>query len=271
MAGDLRIGILGGVGRMGLMNLREVTLTKRCIVAGVAVRPGSNAVGQDAGECAGIGLIGVTVVDDPREFISNIDVLIDFTLPEVSVKAADLASQAKVALVVGTTGFSEEQEQKIAEAASCVPIVRAANTSVAVTLLTALAEQAAQTLGIDYDIEVIEMHHRYKVDAPSGTALALGEALARGRGINLSDVKQAARDGYTGPRKAGDIGFASLRGGDVAGEHEIIFATDGERLTLGHQASNRQVFAIGAVRAAVWAPKQIPGLYSMRNVLGFKD
>ena len=174
-------------------------------------------------------------------------------------------------MVAGTTGLSLEQEEEIIKAGRHVPVIRAANTSVGVTLLVALAEQAARMLGVDYDIEVLEMHHRHKIDAPSGTALALGEALAKGRGVNLGDVKQAVREGHTGARKAGDIGFATLRGGDVAGEHEIIFAADGERVNLGHKASSRQVFAVGAVRAALWARVQPPGLYNMRHVLGFED
>ena len=174
-------------------------------------------------------------------------------------------------MVAGTTGLSPEQEEEIIKAARHVPVIRAANTSVGVTLLAALAEQAARMLGVDYDIEILEMHHRHKIDAPSGTALALGEVLAKGRGVNLGDVKQAVREGHTGARKAGDIGFATLRGGDVAGEHEIVFAADGERVNLGHKASSRQVFAVGAVRAALWTRAQPPGLYNMRHVLGFED
>lgn len=271
MANDLKIGILGGGGRMGQMNIRQVAMTDGCVVGGATARPGSAAVGQDAGELAGIGALGVQVTDDAAEMIAGVDVVIDFTLPDVSVEAARLAAQAGAAIVAGTTGLSPDQEEEITKAARHVPVIRAANTSVGVTLLAALAEQAARMLGIDYDIEVLEMHHRHKIDAPSGTALALGEALAKGRGVNLSDVKQAVRDGHTGARRAGDIGFATLRGGDVAGEHEIIFAADGERMTLGHKASSRQVFAVGAVRAALWTRAQSPGLYNMRNVLGFED
>jgi 4-hydroxy-tetrahydrodipicolinate reductase len=213
----------------------------------------------------------VNVTGDAAEMIAGVDVVIDFTLPDVAVEAARLAAQAGAAMVAGTTGLSPEQEEEIIKATRHVPVIRAANTSVGVTLLAALAEQAARMLGVDYDIEVLEMHHRHKIDAPSGTALALGEALAKGRGVNLGDVKQAVREGHTGARKAGDIGFATLRGGDVAGEHEIIFAADGERVNLGHKASSRQVFAVGAVRAALWARVQPPGLYNMRHVLGFED
>jgi 4-hydroxy-tetrahydrodipicolinate reductase len=271
MANDLKIGILGGAGRMGQMNIRQVAMTDGCVVAGATARPGSDAVGQDAGELVGIGALGVNVIDDAAEMIAGVDVVIDFTLPDVAVEAARLAALAGAAMVAGTTGLSPDQEEVIAKAARYVPVIRAANTSVGVTLLSALAEQAARMLGIDYDIEVLEMHHRHKIDAPSGTALALGKALATGRGVNLGDVKQVVRDGYIGARKAGDIGFATLRGGDIAGEHEIIFAADGERVTLGHKASSRQVFAVGAVRAALWTRVQPPGLYNMRHVLGFDD
>jgi 4-hydroxy-tetrahydrodipicolinate reductase len=271
MANNLKIGILGGAGRMGQMNIRQVAMTDGCVVAGATARPGSDAVGRDAGELAGIGALGVTVTGDATEMIAGVDVVIDFTLPDVAVEAARLAAQAGAAMVVGTTGLSPDQEQNITNAARHVSVVRAANTSVGVTLLAALAEQAARMLGNDYDIEVLEMHHRHKIDAPSGTALALGEALAKGRGVNLSDAKQVVRDGHTGARKVGDIGFATLRGGDIAGEHEIIFAADGERVTLGHKVSSRQVFAVGAVRAALWTRVQPPGLYNMRHVLGFED
>tara|TARA_B100000676_G_C18009271_1_gene805688 strand:+ start:127 stop:942 length:816 start_codon:yes stop_codon:yes gene_type:complete len=271
MANDLKVGILGGAGRMGQMNIRQVTATEGCVVAGVTVRPGSEAVGRDAGGIAGLPTLGVSVSDDAASMIAGVDVVIDFTLPDVAVDAARLAAQAGAALIAGTTGLSLEQEEEIVRAARHVPVVRAANTSVGVTLLAALAEQAAQMLGDNYDIEVLEMHHRHKIDAPSGTALALGDALARGRGVELAEVKQVVRDGETGARRPGDIGFATLRGGDVAGEHEVIFAAEGERVTLGHKASSRQVFAVGAVRAALWTRTQRPGFYNMRNVLGFDD
>ena len=271
MANDLKVGILGGAGRMGKMNIRQVTATEGCVVAGVAARPGSEVVGRDAGGIAGLPNLGVAVSDDVASMIAGVDVVIDFTLPNVAVDAARLSAQAGAALIVGTTGLSPEQEEEIVKAARHVPVVRAANTSIGVTLLAALAELAARMLGDNYDIEVLEMHHRHKIDAPSGTALALGDALAQGRGVKLADVKQVVRDGHTGPRLPGDIGFATLRGGDVAGDHEIIFAAEGERMTLGHKASSRQVFAVGAVRAALWTRTQRPGLYNMRHVLGFDD
>jgi len=271
MSGDLKIGVLGGAGRMGQMNIRQIAMTDGCILAGATGRPGSGAVGQDAGALAGVGSLGVAITDDAAAMIAGTDVVVDFTLPDVAVEAAKLASQAGAAIIAGTTGLSPEQEAEYEKAARHVPVVRAANTSVGVTLLIALAEQSAKLLGVEYDIEVLEMHHRHKIDAPSGTALALGEGLARGRGVNLADVKQAVRDGHTGARKPGDIGFATLRGGDVAGEHEVIFAAEGERVILGHKASSRQVFAAGAIRAALWTKGQSPGLYNMRHVLGFED
>ena len=270
MSGDLKFGILGGAGRMGQMNIRQISMTDGCVLAGATGRPGSDVVGQDAGTLAGVGSLGVAITDDTAAMIAGTDVVVDFTLPDVAVEAARLAAQAGAAIIAGTTGLSPAQEAEYEKAARHVPVVRAANTSVGVTLLIALAEQAAKLLGVEYDIEVLEMHHRHKIDAPSGTALALGESLARGRGVNLEDVKQVVRDGHTGERKAGDIGFATLRGGDVAGEHEVIFAAEGERVLLGHKASSRQVFAAGAIRAALWTKGQSPGLYNMRHVLGFE-
>ncbi|MEL0111659.1 MAG: 4-hydroxy-tetrahydrodipicolinate reductase [Rickettsiales bacterium] len=269
MANDQRIGIIGAAGRMGQMNIRQVTETEGCIIAGATEGPGNPALGKDAGELAGVGALGVALTDDAAAMIANVDAVIDFTVPEATVETARLAAQAGAALIAGTTGLTPEQEEEIVKAARHIPVVRAANMSVGVTLLAALTEQVASTLGIDYDIEILEMHHRHKVDAPSGTALALGEAAARGRKVVLGAVKQAVRDGYTGARTPGDIGFATLRGGDIAGEHEVIFAADGERVILSHKASSRQVFAVGAVRAALWTRNQPPGLYNMRNVLGF--
>lgn len=269
MANDQRIGIIGAAGRMGQMNIRQVTETEGCIISGATEGPGNPALGKDAGELAGVGALGVALTDDAAAMIANVDAVIDFTVPEATVETARLAAQAGAALIAGTTGLTPEQEEEIVKAARHIPVVRAANMSVGVTLLAALTEQVASTLGIDYDIEILEMHHRHKVDAPSGTALALGEAAARGRKVVLGDVKQAVRDGYTGARTPGDIGFATLRGGDIAGEHEVIFAADGERVILSHKASSRQVFAVGAVRAALWTHNQPPGLYNMRNVLGF--
>jgi len=270
MPDELKVGIVGGAGRMGQMNIRQVTATEGCVVAGATEGPGHPSVGEDAGTLAGVGALGVIIGDDPAAMIAEVDVVIDFTVPEATVEHARLAAQAGAALIAGTTGLSPEDEEAVEKAAHHVPVVRAANMSVGITLLSALTEQVAAALGADYDIEVLEMHHRHKLDAPSGTALALGLAAAKGRGVVLDDVKQAVRDGYTGARTPGDIGFATLRGGDVAGDHDVIFAAEGERLILGHKASSRQVFAVGAIRAALWTKGQAPGLYNMRHVLGFE-
>ncbi len=271
MADELRIGIVGCAGRMGRMNLRQVAETEGCVVAGATERAGHEAVGTDAGVLAGLAPLGVAVGDDAAAMIAGVDAVIDFTAPEATVAHARLAAQAGAAFVAGTTGLSAEQEEEIARAARHVPVVRAANMSVGVTVLVALARRLAAVLGSDYDIEILEMHHRHKVDAPSGTALALGAAAAAGRGVALDEVKQAVRDGHTGPRPDGAIGFATLRGGDVVGEHSVIFAGEGERIELTHRATSRQVFAVGAVRAALWTRGRPAGLYTMQDVLGLDD
>ena len=271
MADDLKIGIVGGAGRMGQMNVVQATGTEGCVIAGATESPGHAALGQDVGSLAGLGPLGVELGDDPAAMIAGVDVVVDFTIPEATVETARLAAQAGAALVAGTTGLDPDQEAEIEKAARHVAVVRAANMSVGITVLAALTEQVAGMLGPDYDIEILEMHHRHKIDAPSGTALALGASAAAGRRVALDDVKQAVRDGHTGARPSGEIGFATLRGGDVAGDHSVIFATDGERLVLQHKASSRQVFAVGAVRAALWTRDRPAGLYTMRHVLGFED
>lgn len=269
MIDDLKVGIVGAAGRMGQMLVRQVMATEGCRVAGATEHDGNPNLGKDAGAIAGIGDIGVSIVDDPAVMIANVDAVVDFTIPEATVEHVRLAAQAEAALVVGTTGLDDDQENAVTLAARHVPVVRAPNFSIGVTLLIALTEQVAGILGPDYDIEVLEMHHRHKVDAPSGTAIGLGEAAAAGRGVDLAEVRQAVRDGHTGARPRGEIGFATLRGGDVAGDHTVIFAGEGERIELGHKASTRQVFAVGAVRAALWTRGRPSGLYSMRDVLGF--
>jgi len=264
----MKIGVVGCAGRMGQMLVREIAATPGCTVAGGTERVGGPAVGKDIGLVAGIEALGVAVVDDPAVLFAEADAVIDFTSPEATERHAALAAQSETALIIGTTGIGPAQQASIAAAATHTPIIQAPNMSVGVNLLLALVEKVAGTLGEDYDIEIVEMHHRHKVDAPSGTALGLGRAAAAGRGVALDDVKQAVRDGHTGPRPRGEIGFATLRGGDVVGDHTVVFATDGERIELTHKASSRQVFAKGAVRAALWAADKQPGLYSMRDVLG---
>lgn len=272
MADKLKIGVVGSSGRMGQMLVAQTAETPGCVVAGGVVRPGHADVGRDIGTVAGIESVGVAVGDDAAAMIAEMDVVIDFTVPDATVEYARLAAQAGAALVIGTTGLDKEQAAVVEAAARHVPVVWAPNMSVGVTLLLALSEQVAGILGPDdYDIEIVEMHHRHKIDAPSGTALGLGEAVAAGRGVDLDTVYKAARDGHTGARPRGEIGFAVLRGGDVVGEHSVIFAGEGERVALNHQAGSRKVFAAGALRAALWARAQPAGLYSMKNVLGFTD
>ncbi len=265
---NYRIGVLGCAGRMGRMLLNVLAETEGCEIVGGTEAPDNPVVGQDLGAQAGLGELGVAVGTDPVELFAKAEAVLDFTAPAASVGHAGLAAQAEAVHVIGTTGLDAEQNAAIARAAQHATIVQAANMSLGVNVLLALVERAARTLDPDYDIEVVEMHHRYKVDAPSGTALALGRAAAAGRGVELDRVAQKVRDGVTGARRRGDIGFATLRGGDVAGEHTVVFAGDGERVELSHKASSREVFARGAVKAALWARGKPPGLYGMKDVLG---
>jgi 4-hydroxy-tetrahydrodipicolinate reductase len=265
---DMKIAIMGAAGRMGREMVRTVHDAGGCAVAGGTEAKGSDAVGADVGELAGIGPLGVTVTDDPVALIAGVDAILDFTVPAASTEFVALAAQARIVHVLGTTGFSAEDEKKIEAAARHATIVKAGNMSLGVNLLVELTRKVAAALDEDFDIEVIEMHHRHKVDAPSGTALMLGQAAAEGRGIDLESHSVRARDGHTGPRNRGDIGFATLRGGSVVGEHTVIFAADGERVELTHRAGDRAIFARGAVKAALWAHGRSPGLYSMADVLG---
>ena len=265
---DMRIVIAGAAGRMGRTLVALVHGAAGAVVAGALERTGSPHLGEDAGLLAGVGALGVTVTDQPLEAILHADAIIDFTAPASTVEFAGLAAQARVAHVIGTTGLAAGDIQKIDAAARHAVIVRSGNMSLGVNLLAGLVQRVAATLGEDYDVEIVEMHHRMKVDAPSGTALLLGEAAARGRGIDLASHSQRVRDGHTGARKPGDIGFAALRGGTVVGDHDVIFAGPGERLVLTHKAEDRGIFARGAVRAALWARGRKPGHYSMADVLG---
>lgn len=266
----MKIGIVGCAGRMGRMLINEVLAFEGASLVGGTEHGQSEHLGADLGSLVGKPETGVIVTPDAEALIAAADVIIDFTIPEATRSNAELASANDTAMVIGTTGLSASDQKVIALAASRVAIVQAANYSVGVNLMLGMTEQAAAILGDDMDIEIVEMHHRHKVDAPSGTALALGDAAAFGRGVNLGEVSARARDGHTGARKPGDIGFASLRGGDVAGEHTVIFAGEGERLEITHKAGTRQIFAVGAVRAASWTLGREPGLYSMRDVLGLK-
>ena len=272
MDNELKVGVVGGSGRMGQMVVAQVTETDGCAVVGGADQRGHDVIGKDIGAVAGIDFLGVTIGEDAAAMIAGVDVVIDFTVPEATIEHARLAAQAGAAMGIGTTGLDSEQTGVIKDAARHVPIVWAPNMSVGVTLLLALTEQVASILGPnEYDIDIVEMHHKHKIDAPSGTALGLGRAAAVGRGIELDSVYKAARDGITGARPEGEIGFAVLRGGDVVGEHSVIYAGDGERVELTHKAGSRKVFAAGAVRAALWTQGRKAGLYNMRHVLGFED
>ncbi len=266
---DMRLVITGAAGRMGQVLVRAIHETSGVRLSGALERVGAPQLGQDVGTLAGIGPLGVTIGADPLTTLLEADGIVDFSVPSATVELAALSAQARIAHVIGTTGLSEADLAKIAAAARHAPIVRSGNMSLGVNLLEALVRQAAKALGDEYDIEIVEMHHRHKVDAPSGTALMLGEAAALGRGVSLKERSARARDGITGARKLGDIGFASLRGGAVIGDHSVTFASEGERITLSHHAEDRSLFARGALKAALWANGRKPGLYAMKDVLGF--
>ncbi|MFN3723047.1 MAG: 4-hydroxy-tetrahydrodipicolinate reductase [Paracoccaceae bacterium] len=260
--------VTGASGRMGQMLIRMIAATDRARLVGCLERPGHGWVGRDVGECMGVAALGVRVSDDPLEVFAQAQGVIDFTAPAASVEFAALAAQARAVHVIGTTGLSPEDIAAIDAAARHAVIVRAGNMSLGVNLLVRLTQKVAQALDADWDIEVVEAHHRMKVDAPSGTALMLGQAAAQGRGIALTDAMVSGRDGITGARTRGSIGFSAIRGGDVVGEHDVIFATEGERIVLRHLATDRAIFARGALRAALWGQAQKPGHYDMIDVLG---
>lgn len=264
----MKIGIPGAAGRMGQALTRQVTATDGCTVVAATEVPGHAALGRDCGALAGIEPLGVAVGDDAQAMFRAADAVLDFTLPGAAARHAELAAAEGTMLVVGTTGLGADEQAALEEAAAQVAVVQAPNMSLAVNLLFRLTEQVAGILDDDYDIEIVEMHHRHKIDAPSGTALGLGRAAARGRGVAFDEVAARGRDGVTGARPRGEIGFAALRGGDVTGEHSVIFAADGERLELAVRSSNRQTYARGAVQAARWAAGRGPGLYTMADVLG---
>jgi 4-hydroxy-tetrahydrodipicolinate reductase len=264
----LKIGIFGCSGRMGKALLAEVINSNDCQLSGGLVTEHSSNKGRDLGELAGLEPLGIATTTDIDSFLSDADVVIDFTSPTSTLKLASLCVNSDTTLIVGTTGLSDEQIETLDGYAKHTAIVFAPNMSVGVNLLLGLVEKVAATLDESVDIEIVEMHHRHKVDSPSGTALGLGKAAADGRKVALSDVACYARDGIIGERPPGEIGFATLRGGDVVGEHTVIFADEGERIELTHKASSRTVFARGAVRAAKWAAEKPAKLYSMKDVLG---
>jgi 4-hydroxy-tetrahydrodipicolinate reductase len=264
----VRIAVVGASGRMGRMLVAAIEESPRACLAGVTERPGHDWIGRDLGEAMGLAPTGVLVREDPLDVFAEAHAVLDFTTPAATMLHSEIAAQARLVHVVGTTGLTREHRERLAAASRHAVIVEAGNMSLGVNLLTVLVGQVARALGTEYDIEIVDMHHRMKVDAPSGTALMLGEAAAQGRGANLADIAERGRDGDTGPRRDGAIGFASLRGGDVIGEHEVVFAGAGERIALRHVATDRMLFARGALRAALWGREQEPGLYGMTDVLG---
>lgn len=268
---DMALVVVGATGRMGQTLVRIVQETEGVRLSGAVEREGSPMLGRDAGEIAGVGRLGVAISDDPLPAFASADGVLDFSAPAASVAYSGYAAQARIVHVIGTTGIGPQEEESIAAAARHATIVKSGNMSLGVNLLAVLVEQAARALATDFDIEILEMHHRHKVDAPSGTALLLGRAAAEGRGVGLENSSVRVRDGHTGPRPEGAIGFATLRGGSVVGDHSVILAGPGERITLTHNAEDRGIFARGAVRAALWARGRKPGLYSMRDVLGLSS
>jgi 4-hydroxy-tetrahydrodipicolinate reductase len=267
---DVRIGIVGAAGRMGRMLIAETAATPGAALAAICERPGHADLGRDAGALAGIADTGVALAAETGAVFAASDAVIDFTVPAATVAHAALAAKLGKGLVIGTTGLDAGQTEAVRAAAASAAIVWAPNMSLGVNLLMALTERVAKALGPDYDIEILEMHHKHKIDAPSGTALGLGRAAAKGRGVELAAVSDRVRDGHTGARGAGRIGFAALRGGDVVGDHHVIFAGEGERLELVHKAASRRIYSRGALRAALWLKGRPPGLYDMADVLGLK-
>ncbi|TNJ41035.1 4-hydroxy-tetrahydrodipicolinate reductase [Phaeobacter sp. B1627] len=262
------IVITGASGRMGQMLIRTVLESDKARLVAVVEREGHDWVGQDVGVAMGGAAQGVVVTDDALEAFSKAQAVIDFTAPEATLAFSKLAAQARAVHVIGTTGMTEAQIAQLEPAARQAVIVRAGNMSLGVNLLVQLTKKVAAALDEDFDIEVIEAHHHHKVDAPSGTALMLGEAAAEGRGVDLSEVAERGRDGITGARRKGDIGFTAIRGGDIVGEHDVLFAAAGERVVLRHMATDRAIFARGALKAALWGQDKAPGEYDMVDVLG---
>jgi 4-hydroxy-tetrahydrodipicolinate reductase len=265
---DMRLIVAGAGGRMGRTLIQAIAASKGVMLSAAVDAPGTSAIGCDAGELAGLGRNGVQVASVIEPLLAGADGLLDFTVPAATVAFAGLTAQRGMVHVIGTTGLSGEDENLIAQAGRRAVIVKSGNMSMGVNLLVALVKRVAQTLDDEFDIEILEMHHNRKIDAPSGTAFMLGRAAADGRGVDLVARSVRGRDGQTGARRPGDIGFAALRGGSVVGDHTVIFAGPAERIEVSHKAEDRMIFARGAVRAALWARGRKPGLYSMTDVLG---
>ena len=262
------IVVTGASGRMGQTLIKLIMASDKARLAGCVERSGHAWIGRDVGEAMGGPALGVMVTDDPLEAFAKAQAVVDFTAPAATVEFAALAAQARAVHVVGTTGLEAEHHRKLDLAAHHAVIVQAGNMSLGVNLLTRLTQKVAAALDEDWDIEIVEAHHRMKVDAPSGTALMLGQAAAEGRNVRLEDARVSGRDGVTGARERGTIGFSAIRGGDVVGEHDVIFAADGERIVLRHLATDRSIFARGALKAALWGQDRKPGRYDMMDVLG---
>lgn len=268
---DLRLAVVGASGRMGRMLIRAIVETEGVALAGALEQKGSASLGKDCGILAGVAAQGVPVLDDPDTVFAHADGILDFTAPAATLSFAKIAASRNLIHVIGTTGLSASDLQALSDCSRSACIVQSGNMSLGLNLLAALVRRAAASLGVEYDIEVLEMHHRNKVDAPSGTALMLGAAAAEGRQISLPEQSVRVRDGHTGARPSGTIGFATLRGGSVVGDHTIMLAGPGERIEMRHVAEDRAIFANGAIKAALWAKGKPPGLYAMADVLGIKE
>ncbi len=267
---SIKVGVTGAAGRMGRTLIEAVAAAGNLQLVAAVERPGSSLIGTDAGELAGQGNNGVTVVDNLADVVAQLDVLIDFTVPAATAENARLCAQHGKAIVIGTTGFTPQQQDELQALSQSTPVCKASNYSVGVNLCFQLLHTAARVLGEESDIEIYEAHHRDKIDAPSGTALSMGEVVASALGRNLADVAVYGRQGQTGARDRKTIGFATVRGGDIVGDHTVTFAAEGERVEITHKASSRMAFARGAVRAAAWLVEQPNGLFDMRDVLGFE-
>ena len=267
----VKVAVTGAAGRMGRTLIEAISLAEGLELAAAVERPGSTLIGADAGELIGQGSNGVCIVDDLATVVDSFDVLVDFTIPAATVENTKLCAAAGKAIVIGTTGFTPEQQVELEAASESISICKASNYSVGVNLCFQLLDTAARVLGEDSDIEIYEAHHRHKIDAPSGTALSMGEVVAGALGRNLSEVAVYGREGQTGARDRNTIGFATVRAGDIVGDHTVTFAAEGERVEITHKASSRMSFARGAVRAAAWLVEQPAGLFDMQDVLGFKE
>ena len=263
----MKIGVIGCTGRMASTHIRNILAKDGVELAGAIDKPETYIAGQDIGELVGVPAIGMCVGDNLLDLFNASDAIIDFTKPEASVNHAEIAAQTGTALVIGTTGFTDEQQKQIEKHAKKAPIIVSFNTSIGVNLMKALVEQATKSLGLDYDIEVIEMHHKHKVDAPSGTAVELGNVIADARNTTLEAITADPRVGMTGPRKEGEVGFSVLRGGEIIGEHTVMFAGANERIEITHRAYDRGLFSDGAITAAKWLGDKQPGMYTMKDVL----